>query len=344
MINLSEEQQIAVTKAIQSIETHQPQITIGGYAGTGKTTIIKSILKHFDKRCIAICAPTGKASVVLHKKGVPATTIHRLIYRYNQSEDKFYKLSKDDLKNIFAIIIDEASMIATDIYNDLLSYGKPLVFIGDRGQLEPVGDNPELLKNCDYTLNQIFRQAEDNPIIDFATKIRTRKPILSGPFSKNRTTDNLLSHDIILAGFNKTVKAVNNQIRAAKDIDHEHVVVGEKLIVLKNNYKYNLYNGQIITVLKLTDEDKYNYEAEVETDDGVKIAVKLNKYAIDGFKPSFKGRGVLYATYGYCITVHKSQGSEWDDVGVIRESWDKWDMRKWLYTAVTRASNKLTLY
>src|SRR5262249_11808404 len=153
--------------------------TLGGYAGTGKSTLVR-VLKD-ELSSFAVCAYTGKAANVLRKKGLPAKTIHSLIYRprVREWEDENGKLQIETLWDrkpardveCDGFIVDEASMVDEGIYNTLRSYKKPIIFVGDHGQLEPVNGNGfNLMGSPDITLRQVHRNAGE--IAEFANFIR----------------------------------------------------------------------------------------------------------------------------------------------------------------------------
>ena len=116
---------------------------VGGFAGTGKTTIVSHLVNTWSR--VAVAALCGKAAHVLRQKGAEAKTIHSLIYSPYELNGKihFRRKTKVDA-SIF--VIDEASMIDHLLLQDLLWFGIPVLFIGDHGQLEPIGTNPNLMK------------------------------------------------------------------------------------------------------------------------------------------------------------------------------------------------------
>jgi exodeoxyribonuclease-5 len=158
---LTPEQQAVYEAAVKLPRRQQ---TIGGYAGTGKTVLVPKFVQAFPS--FKVCAFTGKAAHVLKDRGVEATTIHSRIY--NLLKDKDNKPLLKDGKPQFVrkshldcggFIIDEASMIDAQLYRDLTSFGLPIIFLGDHGQLEPVGEDIYLMKNPDYRLEKVHRNA-----------------------------------------------------------------------------------------------------------------------------------------------------------------------------------------
>ena len=147
-----------------------------GYAGTGKTTLAKHFAEGTDDPVFS--AFTGKASLVLRKAGCfGARTIHSLIYIAEQDEktgEVTFRLNKQsDLKSADLLIIDECSMVNEELGKHLLSFGKPILVLGDPAQLPPVeGSGFFTDQEPDFMLTEIHRQAKDNPIIYLATQAR----------------------------------------------------------------------------------------------------------------------------------------------------------------------------
>ena len=156
-MNLTAEQQNAVTLAVDAIKNGS-LFRIGGYAGTGKTTIAKFIVESVPKAMV--CAFTGKAANRLAEKGLPmAQTLHRTIYNYDPYSKTFSLKDQSEVYGDY-FLIDEGSMISMPLWRDVQSFGKPIIVLGDPGQLEPIGDDPNLMENPDVVLEQI-EQAND---------------------------------------------------------------------------------------------------------------------------------------------------------------------------------------
>src|SRR4051795_6271524 len=135
---LTVEQETALSGLVRGVRAKTRVQTLGGFAGTGKSFLISNLIESLPDA--AVCAFTGKAANVLQRRGVEATTIHRLIYEAEWNEEtKTYRFHKRKRLDCPAVIVDEASMVSREIYDHLLSFGKPIVFVGDHGQLEPVG-------------------------------------------------------------------------------------------------------------------------------------------------------------------------------------------------------------
>lgn len=345
---------VASTNALKGIQ----EFKLGGYAGTGKTTMIRHIITEL-RVAVAVCAFTGKAAFVLKRKGIPASTIHSLIYK-PEVDDKtkevtFILRQPEDLQ-IDLIIVDEASMVSHELYHDLKTFNKPILFVGDPGQLEPIGDNPNLMKVTDFTLSTIHRQALDSPIIGLATEIRTKGQIYDP--RKFGTHEGLVFQtkvlkpeviyavDQVICALNKTRAAVNAKFRHDKGFGNfDGLHVGEKLICLKNDSTLGVFNGQIMYVHEIREERPLWYDCVVEYEgiDGKhRIPIWSEPFYRELHEKDRPPKLVAKCDFGYCITCHKAQGSEWDRVLVVDEWMGRvWDMARWRYTAVTRASKEL---
>jgi hypothetical protein len=169
---LTREQNHVVKSLLKHRDRDQIQ-TLGGLAGTGKSTVVgvlSAALPHF-----AVCAFTGKAASVLQARGTRAATIHSLIYTPvpTQTGVEFRLKSRFEI-GCQGFLVDEASMISRGLYNDLVSFQLPIFFVGDHGQLPPVGDDVHLMAEPTYRLERIHRNAGE--IAHFAEHLRAGKP------------------------------------------------------------------------------------------------------------------------------------------------------------------------
>lgn len=359
-------------------------ITVGGYAGTGKTTItaILRILlkKQSPNLAVSFACFTGKASQVLKSKlveqkaifkGDSIGTLHSLMYkpRLNKNGQIVGWKKVNDI-DCDLIIIDEASMITQDMWQDLCSYGVPIIAIGDHGQLPPVGDTYSLMNNPNLRLETIHRHAQDNPILKVATLARTTGTIPFQNFSPTvrkiakhtQEAQDVVEHifntfdenTLILCGRNATRVRLNQQIRSRLDFSSDEPVVGEQVICLKNNYKNlsrPIYNGMIGKLIKLSPSDKHWYEAEILFHgEDIPYQGKISRHQFHKEKYLEEVNGIHYSEigdrfdFGYALTVHKSQGSQAQRVLLFEEPSAYWEddlWNRWLYTAVTRAVKEL---
>lgn len=360
-ITLTDEQQTAINSILAWFNGHTPmnhvprhEFKLGGYAGTGKTTIINYLLTEITSIRANVCAFTGKACHVLRKKGIHSSqTIHSMIYDCEENKDGSvsFVLKRRLEGNPNLIIIDEASMLSSDLYRDLLTFNIPLLFIGDPGQLEPVGDNPNLMLAPNYVLTKIHRQALNSPIITLATQVRQGFPVkITDPTgaclvkAKFITDEELSQCSQVICAKNATRSILNRRIRTALGRVDAPLNLGEKLICLRNNRRYAMFNGLICYVEDFTEHE--HYWLCTLRDEGDKIYHSIRVWKKPFLTPLEKleqpPRDMLYFDYGYAITCHKSQGSEWPHVLVYDEIMFKTDMKRWRYTAITRASEKLT--
>lgn len=350
------EEQHGIVESIKTWYREQPSqqcLTLGGYAGTGKTTLVKHLVSDGFAR-IRVVTPTGKAAHVLRKKGVDATTIHS--FRYNclgKDDDGELIFERKATEQPSLLISDESSMVPMPVFEDLVATGIRILWVGDHGQLEPVGLDAGLMRDPALKLETILRQAHDSPILSFAHRCRIGgAPVaidtpelvvdrVNGVDAGRADTAWLLGFDQILVAFNRTRTFLNMQMRNArgfKGILEE----GEKIICLRNDRRRALFNGMIVTVTKVRRLLPDIVEADVVTDDGRAIPeLQIWRDQFNKYKPLDAPKTVSLFDYGYAITCHKSQGSEWDRVLVIEEWCDKWSMARWRYTAITRAAREL---
>ncbi len=338
MIILTPEQESVINTALSS---SQQVFRIGGYAGTGKTTIAQEILRR--KPGGVPCAFMGKAVEQLRKKGVKkAQTIHSTIYRFDRKSMRFFKKPKKDILGTY-FYIDEASTVNQRLWEDLLSYNMKVILTGDHGQLEPVGKNPNLMLDLDVELSTIHRQAADNPIIQESMYVRAsgkysdRFVADTDPVSWYRSTP---GDKIILCGFNKTRHSLNRELH---DNPSNPLIPGRPIIILKNDPPF--YNGMVKVIRKVNkwhDDMVANvtFEDDTISDVGLdSIGRSMNQRDLYDAFP----KGLLAIDHAYAITTHKSQGSEWEHVHIVDEQCDLWSPVRWRYTAVTRASETFTV-
>lgn len=340
---------------------HKPVFRLFGYAGTGKTTLAMYLASLVDGR-VAFAAYTGKAASVMKAKGCwNAKTIHRMIYetfvdpltgKATSTLRPFAHMEKYSL-----IIIDECSMVDEEVGRDLLSFGKPVLVLGDPAQLPPVkGGGFFTNQQPDYLLTDVHRQAAESPIIRLATDIREgrwNRELINTPGLIVCTKDTLqqgdvTGADIVIVGRNETRMKYNQRLRQLAKITHELPRKGEQLICLRNDKEKSIYNGEIYTVEKAR-AGKVGIKLELLGSEGglyeVDVRKEFFRNDVEAQKIPFKQlRGTQQFTFGYAITCHKSQGSQWDNVCVFDESRALGgEPRRWLYTAVTRAAEHLTL-
>lgn len=399
-----------------------------GYAGTGKTTLINKFYRRIQKDgyIVAFVSYTGKAAMVLRQHGLPAQTIHSLLYtpkgidraKYKEFHKKFKTATTDkerakwsrelrkilrpsfrkkdpeDFDNLDLIIIDECSMVDNEILADLESTEVPLLAVGDNGQLPPitqiqktkVGGKvitiPRLISGRpDILLKEIHRQAKDNPIIEAATRTRNGLPLpftYSGRVQRQpmhmMNVGKLNDYDQVLTGKNLTRRQYNLILREKQlKPNSRYPLEKDKLICLQNDIiplpqededgepeQLRVYNGMFATVTKVKSIGTTTISLEVVFPDyhETPIDIEILTHYFDMYEDEKLMRmsspmiehnlrqNFLHFDFGYVITVHKSQGSQWDSVALIDDrflTWDRKARRKWLYTAITRASEELLI-
>ena len=364
----SDEQLSAIEMSVEN----KVMILTGG-PGTGKTTTVKGIIDLYNQLDLKImlAAPTGRAAKRIEEiTGESAKTIHRLL-DYNPKED-YFLYNRDNKLKMDLLIIDEASMIDTQLMFNLLSAVEPtttLIFIGDMDQLPPVGPGNPLRDILEsdlipiVKLTEIFRQSLESKIILAAHSINKGEiPELNHEdysdliFIEENDEDkireriiNLVSEELpdeyqfnpkrdiqVLSPMYKGrigVDVLNASIQKKINSNPEILRKGnasyrldDKVMQLRNNYFKNAYNGDIGYLLS-SDKSKGTV--------AINYSGRLTNYKIDEAE-EFK--------LAYCITIHKSQGSEFPCVILpITNSQHIMLQRNLLYTAITRASKLLVL-
>lgn len=284
----------------------------------------------------------------------------------------YFSLNPDsEIKNCKLLIIDECSMIDSRMGEDLLSFGVKVLVLGDPAQLPPVkgagffteGVRPNVM------LEEIHRQAEESPIIRMASTVRRGKSLDIGSYGDNcdvvekRKIDpaTVTAYDQYLVGRNVTRRSYNFRMReilgfqefGASSLDSDaaasrYPVAGDKIVCLRNNHDEGLLNGVLFRVEDVAGvmDEKVLFTASPE-DGGAKQEILTHEHYFVGREDDlswFEKKEANEFDYGYALTVHKAQGSQWDRVFVTDESFcfraDKW---KWLYTAITRAAKSVTV-
>ncbi|MBQ4566624.1 MAG: AAA family ATPase [Desulfovibrio sp.] len=397
---LTKEQE-KVSKAIVdfALRNKRGYMAVAGYAGTGKTTVMgvsaARIINSRPDISIGYCAPTGKAASVLGRKLIDfgamnenssVHTVHGHIYRLNRKASKGGKMvwdRKSDALPYDMLVVDEASMVTRTMFNDIMSYEVPVVFIGDSGQLPPVNSSIFTpLTRTQHVLTEVHRQALENPIIRWATEIRNGGAI---PATTNASFAYMSKRDpraskirdsfiqklpdgdsMILCGMNKTRIALNVMARNALGHSANGTLPGkgERVICLKNVRDREICNGQIFTVRgsgPISANDScymldvgmggymVAYSGALHSENGTRLAQSMASESAEikmCLASSSQDEAYLF-DFGYSCSVHKAQGSEWDNVLLYAERNSHMsddDYRRWLYTGMTRARNKLCIF
>jgi exodeoxyribonuclease-5 len=249
-------------------------------------------------------------------------------------------------------VIDEVSMVGAELGRDLLSFGTKLLVIGDRNQLQPVGDGGYFTdRDPDFTLTEIHRQAVGSPVVHLATQARLGVPLRIQTYgdsavcrSHRTSTEELLQFDQVICGRHRTRNAMNQRLRKALGFSGSIPCPGEKVICLKNNKQMGLLNGTLWNVVTAAPSSP-GFCAMVVRDDGGRTVDVTAPIAAFGAENGDGGKhpGNPF-DFGHCITAHKAQGSQWPSVAVFDESfcWRRDNQHtNWIYTAITRAAERV---
>jgi exodeoxyribonuclease-5 len=339
-----------------------PQVfRLFGWAGTGKSTLARHLAE--GVRSVKYAAFTGKAALVMRKKGCRgASTIHSLIYSLvseKEGEPKFVLDPDSEAASADLIVVDEVSMVDEQLGQDLLSFGTKVLVLGDPFQLPPVqGAGFFTAQEPDIMLTEIHRQAQDNPIIRLSMDIREGGELDYGRYGDSEVVSRdkvdrgaVLEADQVLVGRNKTRLGYNDRLRELKGLPHHEPVKGDRLVCLRNNAQKRLLNGQIWTIGTIKRKTQSRYQLVLDPDEEAATSrpakVTTHKAFFSGEEDQLswpERRQYDEFTFGYCLTVHKAQGSQWDNVYLFDESYVfREERRRWLYTAVTRAAEKITV-
>lgn len=369
-----------------------PFFYLAGYAGTGKTTLAKHFAEGVDGE-VVYGSFTGKAASVMRSKGCDgATTIHRLIYESHQKgaarlrqlqadlakldtnssaaaalrdkiraevenlkQPNFHLNPNAELRHAALVIIDECSMVGTQMGHDLLSFGVPVLVLGDPAQLPPVGGAGFFTNGePDFMLTEVHRQAKGSGILKLATDVREGRALKLCDLGDARVMQkgdldpaSVPGYDQVLVGRNKTRHATNVRMRELIGWSSEFPEPGDRLVCLKNNHDLGLLNGEIYTTIDARELDQETLHLFIEpADGGPAQGVEVWKAPLLGEKLEHwdHNNEVQEFAYGYVLTCHKAQGSQWPRVIVFDESRRlPGDPAKWLYTAITRASDEVTI-
>ena len=257
------------------------------------------------------------------------------------------------------IVIDECSMVDARMATDLLSFGTKVLVLGDPAQLPPVGGAGYFTEGVDpdVMLTDIHRQAGESPIIRMATDVRNKRPLSLGdwgdgcmvlPTGSKLDPDDVLSFDQVLVGKNKTRKSFNKRIRNLKGISDPFPVIDDRLVCLRNNTELGLLNGAIFEVSDVTGVMDNKVHMSIRPEGELSsLDVSAHEHHFLGTEEHlgwYEKKEAEEFAFGYALTCHKAQGSQWRSVGVFDESFCfRKDRHRWLYTAITRAADHVVV-
>lgn len=360
------------------IGNHPQWFSYSGAAGVGKGVSARMIVDMLglDRHSYIACAYVGKAVLQLTKNGMHAKTIHSLIYDArpvfvkNERGERIMKYQfflKERLEEDYRLIfVDEAGMVNDKLRDELLSFGIPIIFIGDMNQLPPVFGTSSVLEHPDHILTQIMRQKENDPIVILSQMVLKGIPIFEGNYGLSKVVREidlnkkvLEEYDQMLCNTNKFRLATNKFIRTEiRGYPDSHPVIGDKVVCCQNNWEltvdgYPLTNGMIGYITDIDRSRVHNgyYTINFKPDflDTHKNFRRLkidSKYINNQYSDQQNTGRLLNEKfdYGYVITVYKSQGSEFDNVMYFDSFFRTPELTKRSrYTAITRAKQKLTI-
>lgn len=356
-------QQDAALKAVSAwLKDRRPQtFYLAGYAGTGKSTLARHIAEGVDGP-VVYGAFTGKAALVMQTKGCDgAATIHSLIYRIKDKRKAVpeFVLNPDSaVATADLVIIDECSMVDEKLGSDLLSFGTKVLVLGDPAQLPPVGGEGFFTANRpDFMLTEVHRQAQDNPIIRMSMDVREGRGLKPGSYGNSRVitraeinSEIVLSADQVLVGKNRTRRDYNARIRQLLGFSGMFQPK-DRVVCLRNKHAKGLLNGGIWNVDEVREQDADETTMVISPLDSgaVKMPqlVRAHHAYCTGRENDIDWREARHFDqfdFAYALTCHKAQGSQWDHVAIFDESATfRDDADRWLYTAITRAAEKVTV-
>jgi len=339
-----------------------PQIfRLFGYAGTGKTTLARHLADGVDGQ-VKYAAFTGKAALVMRARGCEgASTIHSLIYKAKETKEETpsFELWDDaPASRAKLIVVDEASMVDAELGQDLLSFGAPVLVLGDPAQLPPIqGGGFFTNQKPDVMLTEVHRQAEDDPIVRLSMQVREGRELQPGRYGETEVVRKseldparVLNAEQVLVGRNNTRRAYNRRMRERRGMNDELPLVGDKLVCLRNNRKKALFNGGLWTVTERRASRSKLVSMRIRPEDDPsarETRVSVRPECFSGGIEDFaweERRHYDEFDFGYVLTVHKAQGSQWDDIVLFDESFAFPESRaRWLYTGITRAARRLSV-
>ena len=252
-------------------------------------------------------------------------------------------------------------MVDEQVGKDLLSFGVKVLVLGDPGQLPPISGAGFFTEDVtpDVMLTEVHRQARDNPIVRMSMAIREGQPLPVGDYGDSKiitrrqlTTEEVMQSDQIIVGLNKTRQLYNGRVRELLGHTGEMPIRGDKLVCLRNDRKKGIFNGSLWKVdrWKANKKKPQQIDLFLDPEDGDSPrgkSVSVRRDFFTGTDTELKWeekKGTQEFTYGYALTCHKSQGSQWNNLVVFDESYAfRENASRWRYTAVTRAAEKLTM-
>lgn len=391
-MELNESQLAAVDTILAAVENGDPVVSLSGAAGTGKTTLIQEIIEALPDA--VVCTPTNKAAQVLCSKGIDASTFYKKFYVLEETiggKPKFVSCRRwlaekrgglPDGKIDYApvLVIDEASMVTSRSIDDMRRMCDTLILVGDHNQLPPVGDRDypagvfgSLHHNAELT--EVMRQAEGSLILTLADALRQDDPRVARmlkTFEPQESFQSLIREGTQMIAFtNKERQRLNHVARRVLGFDKPYPQKGDRMVVT-NNFSEDLINGTVIDIESFDWNGIDHFagigivlpsgrilETTIDMQSFIGDQISSQKFLLEEnlLRPDREDdTNRLEATFAYCLTAHKAQGSEWESVLVfdqrnlikmIAERDPRGALspsefvRRWTYTAITRARKHL---
>ena len=359
------------------LNSKKPYFTLFGFAGSGKSTIIKPLthdlgLDPDNPKDVLYASFMGKAVDVMRKKGLKnCFTIHSLIYVPVEHSDHTVTFELNELsilKNTKLLVLDEVSMVNEDLAKDLLSFGIKVIALGDPCQLPPIEGQGFFNRDPDFFLDEIHRQALNSPIIALATIVREHHELPNEadfgdvqiiPYKKFDLMSQF-NYSQVITGKNVTRKIMNLLYKERMGVqDCYPNAPGLKVICLKNNKELQLFNGmtgETTSGVHLIDEKLLRFKQSIQMESGKLYknldicTIPYREYFDNNIQLTQRDKFYLKDTQqfdlAHCITGYKSQGNQYQSVLLLDDGfgyWDKIIRAKYLYTVITRAIETFTL-
>ncbi len=371
-------------KAIKEALSNNISIISGG-PGTGKTTIVKAIVRLYIEinkltpieviENIALLAPTGRAAKKLSQStGLPAYTIHRYLKWYKESDEFLYNETNKTMQKF--IIVDETSMVDISLFSALLkalSLDARLILVGDAFQLPSVGPGlvlNDLIKTELFNfipLTKIYRQSDNSYIPYLAKEIKDLD--LQEEFLDKKDDYNFIKsdssqirknlEDIVLMAKKKKIDETTLQVLAPvykgeNGIDNLNIILQELFNPKKDNlneirFGDIIYREQDKVLQLVNDPDNNVYNGDIGYIESITTVLKPRRKEIisinfDGNLVDYEKKDLVNIKHAYAMSVHKSQGSEFDNVVmVMSKEYFYMLYNKLIYTGVSRAKKTLIL-
>jgi len=389
MSNFSPDQQIAYDGILQWAKDPNSSQTaaLTGFAGCGKTFVVASLATSGN---VHYCTPTAQAASVLNRM-LPnggATTAHRFLREYkkppaiskeNTLADPFeeqkweYRVKHySEFTSLDLIVADEASMLSTDICQELRDTRRKVLFVGDPAQLGPINreEMPAELKNPTWHLSKLHRVMETHPLRKLGEAARSKflselknfaEPgkIIFIDRDRLKSVVKLMWKDlapeqlesrIFIADTNELRVMVNKLVRQVLFGDTTNdPVPGDRIVFLKNERRTRIYNGMRGTVISVNKVygDQLLIEVQPDYDSQGVLRTRVERSQFNNPKkiPWDQGQASL-ADYAYASTCHKAQGDQFETVVTLAEPGrfkSTPETLSWSYTAISRAQEKLVI-